>query len=156
MSSSWKLFPRARSIAPDAKETQRAIQSLNASDVQLDHAYLVGADLKQIKLSTALLREAALWRVNLSGADLSGADFRETNLSGVKLWRANLSGAKLSKVDLSKADLSETDLWQTDLEEARSLEKADLRGVKGLTKEQLEACKAKGAIFDEVPKSSST
>ena len=122
-----EAFPLARNIATDAKEAQRAIQSLNASDVQLDHAYLVGADLKQVKLSTAFLREAALWRVNLSGADL---------------WRADFSGA-----DLSKADLSEADLWQADLKEARSLQNADLRGVKGQTEEQLEAFKAKGAII---------
>ena len=159
-----EAFPLARNITPDVKDTQRAIQSLDASDVQLDRAYLVGADLKQIKLSRAFLREAALWRADfgradlwradfsradLSKADLREADFREANLSGAKLWRADLSGAKLSKADLSKADLSETDLWQADLKEARSLQNADLRGVKGLTEEQLEACKAKGAIIDE-------
>ena len=63
--------------------------------------------------------------------------------------------ANLSKVNLSEANLSEANLRGADLsgvrnlKDAQSLKDTDLRGVKGLTREQLEACKAKGAIVDE-------
>ena len=56
----------------------------------------------------------------------------------------NLTGA-----DLEEADLEGADLEGANLEAALSLEGTNLRRVKGLTKEQLEACKAKGAIIDE-------
>jgi uncharacterized protein YjbI with pentapeptide repeats len=85
----------------------------------------------------------------MSKADLVGARLREVNLSGAKLWRANLREADLYEADLSYADLSEADLWQADLKEVRSLQDTDLRRVNGLTKEQLKACKARGAIIDE-------
>ena len=54
------------------------------------------------------------------------------------------------KADLSGADLSEADLNETNIEDALSLKGADLRGVKGLTKEQIAICKAKGAIIDDL------
>ncbi len=56
----------------------------------------------------------------------------------------------LRKADLSGADLSQASLRWTHPESARSLKETKLRQVKGLTKEQLIACKAKGAIIDEV------
>ena len=55
----------------------------------------------------------------------------------------------LEAADLSGADLKGANLSETDLEAALSLKDTDLRGVKGLTKEQLEACQAKGALIDE-------
>jgi len=58
-------------------------------------------------------------------------------LSKLFLTDANLSGA-----DLSNARLLDT---------ATSLERADLRRVKGLTKEQLKAYEARGAIIDKDP-----
>jgi uncharacterized protein YjbI with pentapeptide repeats len=61
--------------------------------------------------------------VNLSEADLYGVDLTDSNLQ-----KANLSDANLEGIILKRTDL---------------------RGVKGLSKEQLEARKAKGAIIDE-------
>jgi uncharacterized protein YjbI with pentapeptide repeats len=137
----------------DLKQVWMAQASLRKTD-------LTGADLSEANLYAANLSEAYLWETNLSGANLwqanlCKADLRGTNLSGANLLEANLSGAnlyrrvKLSGVVLSKANLSGAELSGTNLEEARSLEQTDLRGVKGLTKEQLEACKAQGAIIDE-------
>ena len=210
-------------------------ESLDASQIQLDHAYLSGADLKQAWLPGASLRganlymtdltgadlneadlskaylskiylskaglraadlraaelqnahldEAYLRRAKLRGVDLSGADLRraileeadlsEVLLSGANLSKANLEGANLSgailsatsnfmtsymaEMDLEAANLSGCDLKGADLkganlsgvnlEEALSLKDANIRQVIGLTKEQRDACKAKGAIIDE-------
>lgn len=72
---------------------------------------------------------------------------RDQKVSGREvITRADLSGAKLSGAKLSGATLSGANIG-----DALSLEGTDLRRVKGLTKEQLEACKAKGAIIDEDP-----
>ena len=119
-----EAFPLARS------QHKGSPQSLDASYIQLDSAYLRRADLKQVWLPDASLR----------GADLSEAD-----LSGAKLWRADLSGTNLSGANLLGVTLEGTLLKDT-----------NFRRTKGLTREQLEACKAKGAIIDEDPMTSSS
>jgi uncharacterized protein YjbI with pentapeptide repeats len=190
-----EVFPLARS-----QNDKRSPQSLDASGVWQDNAYLRNTDLKRIWMPQASLQKA-----NLLGADLSDAFLNDTNfcgsclnftnlhnaflnrailsdaliieanlseakfgranlmkahldranLSAAKLNAANLSWANLSGANLSGADLSWASLYKANLsgvrnlEEALSLKETDLRGVKGLTKEQLEACKAKGAIIDK-------
>jgi uncharacterized protein YjbI with pentapeptide repeats len=210
-------------------QDERSLQSLDATAIQLDNAYLSEADLKQVWMPQASLRKANLSRTNLNGANLNGANLNGANLSGAMLIstnlseanlseanlnganlnganlsvanlnkarllfthlikavivEANLSGAKLSSAklmsayldranlseadlsaarlsgaslhganlsgaNLSGADLNGADLSKVNLEDAQYLKGTDLRGVKGLPKEQLEGCKAKGAIVDE-------
>src|SRR5712692_5366611 len=149
----------------------RGIQSLDATGIQLDNAYLRGVDLKQVRMPEASLRKANLKGATLSGADLFKAKLCEASLTGVDLSNASLIRANLFKTWFRLADLTEADLTEADLtganfsganltranpEAALSLKDTDLRGVKGLTKEQLEACKAKGAIIDEDITTSST
>ncbi len=163
-----EVFPLAR------QQNAKSAQTLDATGVQLDKAYLDEADLNQIwmpyaslreshlhgaylngaNLRKANLREANLSKAHLSEADLSGTDLRGTYFKEADLRRANLGYALPHKVnlrgaDLSYADLREANLRKANLEEAKSLHETDLRGVKGLNKEQLEACKTQGAIIDE-------
>jgi uncharacterized protein YjbI with pentapeptide repeats len=172
-----EAFPLARSL--NKGNPQSPLQFLDATGIQLDNAFLWRADLNQTWMREASLRGATLWKATLKGAnfrgadlrgtdlkgtDLRRADFRETDLrgadlKGTDLRRANLRGADLSWANLSEARLHEANLswanlsWanlsEANLEYAQSLKDTDLRYVKGLTKEQLEACKAKGAIIDE-------
>jgi len=118
-----EAFPLARS------QIQGSLQALDATGIFLDNAYLTRADLKQARMRHASLRNTNFYRATLSGA---------------RLFQANLSGANLNETDLSGADLGETNI-----EDVHSLEKADLRGVTGLTREQLAICKARGAIIEE-------
>ena len=131
-----EAFPLARN------QNKRSPESLDATDIQLDSAYLRGADLKQVWMPQASMRKvdlsgADLSRANLSEADLSGAKLNEADLSGAKLSGAKLNEAELSRAKLSGAYLSEADLNGTNLSEA-DLKGANLRGVVGLTKGQLE------------------
>jgi uncharacterized protein YjbI with pentapeptide repeats len=97
---------------------------------------LITKDRRILDLSKAELSEASLWRATLNGANLNGAwltqaylidaDLREANLSEAALYRAHLNGANLSGANLSNA-------W---------LRQADLSGAKGVTGEQLAACKS--------------
>ena len=119
---------------------------LDATAIRLDKAYLRGCDLKQAWMPEASLREADLSRANLSRANLINA-----NLSRAKLLDAKLNGASLFGTDLLGADLLGADLSKANIEDALYLYGTSLRGVNGLTKEQLETCKAKGAIIDENP-----
>jgi hypothetical protein len=129
-------------------------QSLDATGIQLDSAFLSEADLKQVWMPRAFLQEADLSRANLSRANLIGTNLVGANLSGANLSEAKLNGASLNGADLRKADLRKADLRWADLRQAK-LEGALLkdtilhRAANGLTEEHLETCKAKGAIIDE-------
>ncbi len=90
-----------------------------------------------------------LIKSELAKAYLSGDDLVWTNLIGADLRKAKFHDSVLIRADLSGANLS-----GATLEEALTLVDTNLRGVKGLTKEQLEACKAKGAIIDDDPTAS--
>ena len=156
-------FPLAR------LQNQGDTQSLDATRVQLDNAYLLGADLKHAWMRKASMRDADfgsatlsnahlfradlkgawLWKADLRESDLRAANLSKTNLRETDLRRANLREVNFNEADLCKANLNGADLNGTSLENAFSLKDTDLRGVKGLTKEQLAACKAKGAIIDE-------
>jgi uncharacterized protein YjbI with pentapeptide repeats len=135
------------------------LSGASLSRAEIGGADLSGANFSRANLSKAYLRKADLSGANLSGANLSearlrGADLSNANLSGAFIWNANLSevrlrGADLSNANLGQASLSKADLSKADLSKANFKDVTDLRGVKGLTKEQLEAFKAKGAIIDE-------
>lgn len=155
-----EAFPQARdTIASNKEEVVRppstfddkeiarymgkAIQSLDATGVQLDNAYLALVDLKHVWMRNAFLRNADLRGADLSEAllseaNLSGADLRKANLSGAVLRNANLSGTRLSETILSNALLSEANLSgarlrKTNLSGARlrevNLRDAYLRGA---------------------------
>jgi len=156
-----EAFPLVRS------QDKRSPESLDATGIQLDNAYLRGADLKQVwmpqaslrkvdlneadlseaKLSEAKLNDADLSRARLNDADLNGTYFNGARLSGADLSGADLRGANLSGADLSwaklsgaylsGADLDGANLSEVDLSET-DLRGANLRGVVGLTKGQLE------------------
>ena len=125
----------------------------------LSGTYLNGADLSGANLNGANFSSAYLYKTNLSkaeliGANLSKADLSEANLSGALLGGANLRATDFSRADFSRADFRAVDSWGNitsgeNLKEARSLKDANLQGIQGLTKEQLEAYKVKGAIIDE-------
>jgi hypothetical protein len=66
-------FPLARNELKK-NNAQFSPQLLDATDVRLDHAYLVGADLAQAWLVRASLREAQLEGAQLEGANLEMAN----------------------------------------------------------------------------------
>ena len=127
-----------------------ALQELNADKVPL-----VGVDVSSAFLQGARLEHANLLRSNFSSADLRNSDlawcdFTLANLNSVNLRDsrldharfanatlsdADLTGASLAGADLSGALLDSADLRNTDLRDAkwqliRSLNGANIAGVK--------------------------
>jgi uncharacterized protein YjbI with pentapeptide repeats len=148
------------------------LSGADLSGADLSGADLSGADLHNATLCEATLYEARLMAVRLSGADFTKDDLSEAEVSQVKLTEINSAELNPNESVLRKADRntrywvdlrkwanhinvnpSEAELRKADLSGAEflpvDLSGADLRGVKGLTKEQLEVCKARGAIIDE-------
>lgn len=117
-----EAYPLARS------QNQGGSQSLDATGIQLDNAYLKGADLKQVWMPQASLRN-----VDLSGADLSGARLSEARLNSARLNEADLSSARLNEADLSGAELIRSRLNEANLNKSyfnmTNLSGADLRGA---------------------------
>ncbi len=131
-----------------------SLHKTNLNEVNLSLANLAHADLSDANLKYANLSSTNLQHAKLNGADLRNVHFDSTNLRNADLRNANLSRTNLSRNDLRNADLSGAQLNGADLsdsaiEDTPSLKNADLRKAKGLTKEQLEICKAKGALIEE-------
>lgn len=136
------------------------LQGADLSGADLRDANLSGANLRYTNLSGAYLRKANLSDANLFDANLSGANLRYANLSDANLLGADLSGADLLVANLSDANLQGATLSGADLRDAIltglngfaaiiDFTKTDLRGVVGLSREELEYTKSKGAIIDE-------
>jgi uncharacterized protein YjbI with pentapeptide repeats len=172
-------YPLVRDALMNQKKSKFDPRFLDASYICLDGAYLVESDLNHIWMTDACLIDVKLGRAKLHKADLrraiirdtffNGADLSESNLfraifdntdlSGADLRNADLRGVKFNGAILTSADLSGSNLGgltvrgdnirSANPEDAQSLENTNLRGVKGLTKEQLLSCKAKRAIIDE-------
>lgn len=141
-----EAFPLARS------QNQGGSQSLDATGVQLDNAYLRGADLKQVWMPQAFLRkvdlsEAKLSEAKLSEAKLSGAKLNEADLSKARLNEADLSEAELIRAKLNEADLNKTYFSRANLSGA-DLSGADLRGA-DLRGADLSWAKLSGAYLSE-------
>ncbi len=137
-SSPGRKYPRLRE---DVQAVMKAIggrsqagfdyeKTKGSFRLDLQNAYLLGANLYGANLSGANLHgvnlEAAdLLAANLSGVDLTLANLHRVNLNSANLNGANLGGANLSRVLAQHADLSSVDLGGANLSHAH-LEWADL------------------------------
>jgi uncharacterized protein YjbI with pentapeptide repeats len=79
-------------------------------DIDFRGANLQGVLLDKAKLQGVDLRGADLQAASLQEAELQGADLRGANLQGSNLNKANLQGASLDYVKLQGADLAGTEL----------------------------------------------
>jgi hypothetical protein len=127
-----------------------ALQELNADNVSLvgvdaSGASLQGirlgkADLSRANLNSADLRNSDFEQANLAYADLHFANFRQGNLRRTLFQEADLSDADLSGADLTSADLTDANLSSADLRgsdlkntqwtEIKSIDKAEIGGIK--------------------------
>jgi Pentapeptide repeats (8 copies) len=111
-----------------------ALQELN-----MDRVPLVGVDAAGAFLQGVRLHGANLLRCTLDGADLRMSDFSGSNLEYASLRSANLRQANLSNTNFMDADLEDADLVGADLGGANltgtnlanaDLRKVDLKGVR--------------------------
>jgi uncharacterized protein YjbI with pentapeptide repeats len=140
-------FPLARNELKK-NNAQFDPQQLDASNVRLDNAYLVAADLAEAWLVQASLCEANLGRAHLEGTNLYGAQLKGARLSGAHLEGANLSQAHLEEADLRWVHLEGANLGQAHLEEA-DLGLAQLKGTY-LVGGQLKGANLSGAHLEGV------
>ncbi len=107
-------------------------------DIDFRGANLQGVLLDKAKLQGVDLRGADLQAASLKGAELQGADLRGANLQGSNLNKANLQGASLDHVKLQGADLAGAKL------QGAVFKNAQLRGVNWT------GAKLDGVYFSEI------
>jgi len=145
-----------------ANLTGAILNTATLTNTNLIGAVLNDASLEWAELPNAILDGATLTKSNLTKANLTeavlleGANLAEANLTGANLTEANLSEANLRDVNFTDANLSGADLTGAHLsgsnpEAAKSLAGTRMYGISGLTKEQCDACKHKGASIEESP-----
>jgi hypothetical protein len=123
--------------------------------LQLRHANLLRADFSSADLRNSSLADCDLTLANLNSANFRGADLqnamlrdadlREADLNGATLANADLSGARLDGADLRFADLRGTQ-WQ----HIRSMQGAQIRGVRNAPEEFMDWAIHNGAV-NEAP-----
>jgi Pentapeptide repeats (8 copies) len=143
-----------------------ALQELNADHIPLvgvmaDHAFLQGiqlpkanllrsdltaSDLRDCMLEGAHMAVSTLVSTNFRNCDLRHAKLTDANLEDADLFNANLSGADLSLTNLKNADLGSADLQGIAWEGIRSVEGANVHGVKNAPAGFLQWARRNGAI----------
>jgi len=103
---------------------------VNAAGAFLQGIQLSGANLFRADLGASDLRDANLHAIDLRYAVLAWANFRQANLSRAKLEGADLSNTDLTNADLSGADLRDVNLQDAEWKEIRSIEGANIQGVR--------------------------
>ncbi len=108
----------------------------NMNSANISNAFLIETNLENARMNQTNLENSNLNQARLNGAYASGANFRNSYLI-----KSDLENAFLIKADFRNAFLMEASLRNCYLTGANfentSLYKADLRGAKGLTAEQL-------------------
>ncbi len=125
-----------------------ALQELNADSIPLTGVDVSGAFLQGIQLHKALLARADLEAVdmrdsNLTGSDLSFAELKSANLRKANLRDVNLRDADLEDVDLVGASLRGAALGEANLKDA-DLRDCDLSGMKWRDIKTIEAANVHG------------
>lgn len=116
----WRLLPA------DLRKANLADINLSGADIR--QTDLTSANLQRSNLSGANASQVVLSAANLSDADLSGADLRRAYAAWANLSGTNLAGANLNWADLGWSNLSESNLSGATLIGA-DLEKANLSGA---------------------------
>jgi uncharacterized protein YjbI with pentapeptide repeats len=120
---------------------------VSLAGINLDDAWLEGAQLMQANLTRGSLRRANLSDANLSGANLAGADLTGANLVGANLTGAYLKGTNLANARLSAAILDGADLDDvTGWEEITSLAHASIEGVRHAPPGLIDFARDRGAV----------
>lgn len=115
-------------------------------------AYLYKANLGRMEIYAADLSDADLSTTRLNGSYLVGSNLANANLTGAVCIGANMSSTIMYNTNLSYADMTGASLLNSTIKDAWMVGsiwyRADMRGVKGLSKGQLDYVKEQGAIID--------
>jgi BTB/POZ domain-containing protein KCTD9 len=116
------------------------LKASNMNSANFSHSTLIETNLENTRLNQTNFENSNLNQANLNGAYASGANFQDAFMIKAQFENAFLIKANFSNAYLMEANLRGCYLMGANLENV-SLYKADLRGAKGLTVEQLSKAK---------------
>jgi uncharacterized protein YjbI with pentapeptide repeats len=131
------------------------LRGSNLNSANLSNSSLIETNLENTRLNQTNLENSNLNQANLQGAYASGSNFNDAFLIKAHFENAFLIKTSFKNAFLMEANLRNSYLVGADFENA-SLYKADLRGVKGLSIEQLAKAKTlylaqfDDELFDQV------
>ena len=122
--------------------------------IHLRHANLLRADFSSADLRNSSLSECDLTLANLNSANFRGSDLQNAVLREADLRDADLNGATLANSDLTGARLDGADLRSADLrgarwQQIRSIQGAQIAGVRNAPAGFVEWATNNGAMKDE-------
>ncbi len=112
----------------------------NMNSANISNAFLIESNLVNARLNQTNLENSNLNQANMENSYASGANFKDAYLIKASLENAFLIKTNFKNAFLMEANLKNAYVTGADFENA-SLYKADLRGVKGLTLDQLAKAK---------------
>ena len=116
------------------------LKGSNLNSANISNSSLIETNLENTRLNQTNLENSNLNQADLKGAYASGANFKDAFLIKAQFEGAFLIKTNFKNAFLMEANLQNSYLMGADFENA-SLYKADLRGVKGLSIEQLSKAK---------------
>lgn len=116
------------------------LKGSNLNSANFSSSSLIETNMENTRLNQTNFENANLNQAMLKGSYASGANFKDAFLIKAQFENSFLIKANFKNAFLMEANLSGSYLMGADFENA-SLYKADLRGVKGLTVEQLTKAK---------------
>jgi hypothetical protein len=106
------------------------LQGIHLHKANLLRCDLSGADLRDSVLTSANMEFSSLKSANFRHGDLERANLRSADLSDADLTDANLRGADLAGSNLTNADLSSADLKGARWQNIKSIDQANVYGVR--------------------------
>jgi hypothetical protein len=106
------------------------LQGVQLSGANLLRCNLEATDLRDSHLGSADLEYANLRSANFRSGDLHRANFQYADLADADLVGANLAGADLQRANLENADLRNTDLAGVIWRDIKSIQGANVYGIR--------------------------
>jgi len=122
------------------------LQGLDLRDANLLRANFTAADLRSSELSHCIFELADLDSANLRGASLDHAAFTQANLRNADLTGASLVGVDFGGAILDDADLRSTDLRDLQWQHLKSINRANIAGVRNVPAGFVEWALKNGAV----------
>lgn len=121
--------------------------------IQLRHANLLRADLSSADLRNSSLADCDLTQAELNSTNFRGADLQNAVMRDADLREADLNGANLANADLSGARLDGADLRSVDMRGVRfqlirSIQGAQIAGIRNAPPGFMEWAMNNGAAKD--------
>lgn len=115
-------------------------------NTSVQNAYMEETNLYSANISDSVFKGSLMWKADLKNADMRNTVFINASMQDSKMNESDLENSDFENADLRNADMTECNLTGANLKfcnlegtvfSGAFIKKANLRGARGLTKDQL-------------------